>query len=145
MPNLPQPCWDLMIQYLGREKAIASCVRRDWRFEECRACVNRLLKNMVLICTGWSDTMEQHINQIAVCRNYAEIIRRKRLTPQIRSRVMISEIRIRQKRGRKVDRQRVAMLHCFRQCRQLLGAPANLLFHPRVTYLKLMPHTMRVR
>ena len=134
-----------MVAYLGYEKGIESCVKRDWRFEECRADINRLLKHMVLICTGWSETHATHLDQIATCSNYADLIARKRLTHKIRTRALISELRIHQKRGRKVDRQRVAMIHCFRQCRGILGRPIDLLISPRVTYLRLMPYTRRVR
>ncbi len=146
MPEIPQSCWDLTLEYLGTEKDIAKDAKRDWRFEECRACVNRLLKNLMLICTGWVMDFEANLRQIDVCRNYAKVIEARHLTLKMRRKVVIAQVRIHNHRGTRVDRQKVAMVATYRACTNLLrNTPMYLVTHPRQTYFHLRPFSRRVR
>ena len=40
--NLPQPLWDRVVRYAGLEQKLIKIKKRDWRFEEARAYLNRV-------------------------------------------------------------------------------------------------------
>ena len=125
----PQQTWDMVVGYIGMEKRLGRIRKRDWRFEQTRADLNRI--RYLLRAAFYAYNTKEIMNDI---RNIFEGLRRKRIKQNpLLHRIAMAELLQRWGKGdTKLDRSYRQFYKTYASVREVVtgdvigGAPRPL-------------------
>lgn len=133
MNDIPQPVWDRIVRYAGREQALMKIAKRDWRFETARAYLNRLHHLYMCIRTSQPPTREPLMRQL---RNLMKRFEVRHMTAQMRHYVLMGQV-LRKMNCSDHRRQRYVELYIlYRHLKNFINKP-HLIYYPYVVYKSL--------
>ena len=90
MTMIPQTCWDKMLGYLGMEQNLMKIKKRDWRFEETRADLNRV--RYLIRATFYAVNRGDAGLTRRVHYWFYNVVTRKRMDKHLRHRLVMAEL-----------------------------------------------------
>ena len=128
MDDIPQPVWDRIVRYAGREQALMKIAKRDWRFETARAYLNRLHHLYMCIRTSQPPAREPLMRQLRALMKRFE---QRHMTKQMRHYVLMGQV-LRKLNCTDHRRQRYVELYVlYRHLRKFINKP-ELVFYPYI-------------
>ena len=128
--NLPQPLWDRVVHYVGFEQNLIKMKKRDWRFEEARAYLNRLHHLYMCIRTSAHASRPDRMERL---RKLMKFYERQHLKPRMLHMILMGQLH------RKMcctDRRRhryVEMYILYKHLKRFIKKPQRV-FYPYIEY-----------
>ena len=112
--EIPDDCWQRIVEYIGLEKRLIQIKKRDWRFEEARAMVNKGLQGLTLLCYRYvysaantTDMVALDVLWATVISYWTNVVKRRAMKRDLIRRTLISQLRVHFNTDKAIDRQRV--------------------------------------
>ena len=137
MSEIPDACWQRVVEYIGLEHRLRSMVVRDWRFEEARAMVNKSISGLTLLCYRYMYP-GIHPGLVTLDAMWGTVITywvtkvcRLGMKQEQRKRAVLSELKLRNHCARTLDKKRVLNMYPFRIMKVILCKhPKRVMSHP---------------
>ena len=130
MDIFSQPIVDRIVRYVGFEQRLMKHVKRDWRFEEARAYLNRLHHLYMCIRTQRPPKRTKLMTQL---RRLMQIFDYKYMTPHMRHYILMGEV-LRKTNCTDRRRQRYVELYAlYTHLKKFIKHP-KLLYYPYIEY-----------
>ena len=130
MDLFSQPIIDKIVRYVGFEQRLMKVAKRDWRFEEARAYLNRLHHLYLCIRTERHPKRSALLTQLRrLMKNYED----KYMTPQMRHYILMGQV-LRKTGFTDRRRQRYVELYIlYTHLKKFIKHP-TLLYYPYIEY-----------